>query len=59
MSNLPPVKQALQSPTLSSPSTIPFGTNLQLVDEDHLAEVTRHYPGRVHRPPICYTDTDT
>ena len=49
------VQQALRSPTLlspSAPSTVPFGTNLQLVDEDHLTEVPRRYPGRVHRSPV-------
>ena len=60
--NLPPVQQASQSPTLASssaPPTVPFGTILQLVDEDHLTVAPRCYPDRVHRPPVHYTDTDT
>ena len=49
-------RQPLQTTPLqsSSTTTVPFGTDLQLVDEDN---VPRRYPERTHRPPVQYGDT--
>ena len=57
---LPPVEQPSQSSTeksTSTPSSVPFGTHLQLVDDN--PEVPRRYPQRVHQPPVRYTDTES
>ena len=58
---LPPTEKASQVPTdqsMSNHSTEPFGTHLQLIDNDNLSSEPRRYPTRTHRPPIRYTDSE-
>ena len=54
-------EQNSQSPTEQSVlpnSSMLFGTRLQLIDDDTPSDLPRHYPQRLHRPPVRYTDTD-
>ena len=58
---LPQAQQPTQPISVQPSSTIrtvPFGTNLHLVDDDPPPQVPRRYPERIHRPPLRYTDTD-
>ena len=54
-------EQPAQSPTHQSTSTIPsvpFGTNLHIVDDEPPPAVPRRYPERDHRPPVRYSDSN-
>ena len=58
---LPQAQQPTQPISVQPSSTIrtvPFGTNLHLVDDDPPPQVPRRYPERIHRLPLRYTDTD-
>ena len=60
---LPSIEQPPSSPTQSPQTTSapPFGTHLQLVDDDtpSPAVVPRRYPQRERRPPARYTDSES
>ena len=58
---LPPAEQALQSPNeqpVLTPSSLPFGTHLQLIDDNTPPDMPRRYPQRSHQPPARYTDNN-